>query len=95
MDNVQDYTLTSRKPTEPFHALIVLSSVHEIAEGNPDHRCVIDKAHPLNKEDILAIRQLLRSLAIVAMATTGSSHNTPAWDTTKSPYNAKKARCLR
>jgi hypothetical protein len=94
MQNVQDYTLTSRKPTEPVYALVVISSVHEAKDVRTymlDKVCVIDKP-----DSIPSIRLLLQTLARLSSATVckGKPNSTPEWRGDTTPYSTKKPRQL-
>ena len=94
MENVQDYTLTGRKPNEPIYALIVISSVREAPEGNNSLIYMVDKVHPLPQADIGEVRALLRRLARFAMtsSSTAGTPSSPRWEAGRRPYSAKKAR---
>ena len=96
MENVQDYTLTSRKPKEPVYALIVISSVHEGKGDNPRHTYMVDKVSIQQAENIPMIRNLLRKLRAVAvdLECKGKANNTPDWRNDQTPCSAKKARRL-
>ena len=60
MNNVQDYTLTGRKPKEAMYAMIVISSMQE-ALGVTTY--MVDKVdtHVLDRDSIPMIRSLFRS----------------------------------
>ena len=93
--NVQDYTLTGRKAKEPVYAMIIISSVQE-ASGV--HTYMVDKVntHMVSKENIPAIRALLRNLARISLASDGQGklNKSPDWLPDQTPYTAKKARLL-
>jgi hypothetical protein len=94
MNNVQDYTLTGRRPKEAVYALIIISSVHEASTGV--HRTyMVDKVNIINQPDsIPTLRSLLRKLARIPIQDTGMPNCTPEWQNDKTPYTAKKARRL-
>ena len=96
MENVQDYTLTGRKPKEPVYALIVISSVHEGKGDNPRHTYMVDKVSIQQSEYIPMIRTLLRKLGTVATDSEckGKVNSTPDWRNDQTPFSAKKTRRL-
>ena len=94
MDNVQNYTLTGRKPKEAVYALIVISSVHEDLGDSARLTYMVDKVEVKQEDDIPTIRTLLRKMTQIF--TTDPSkpklNNTPDWSTDRTPYNAKKKK---
>ena len=94
--NVQDFTLTGRRPKEPVYALIVISSVHVVEGGSPSLTYMIDKVSLITPETIPTLRSLLRKLARIPIASQceGKPNSTPDWQNDKTPYTAKKARRL-
>ena len=94
MENVQDYTLTSRKPKEPVYALIVISSMHEGKGDSPQRTYMVDKVDVQSSENIPMIRNLLQKLAAVAVSSEckGKPNSKPDWSNDQTPRSAKKAR---
>ncbi len=95
MENVQDYTLTARRPTEPMYALIVISGVRQISENNDAHAYMVEKVQPVSPADVESLRPLLRRLTRFAITASRSTatHGTPIkWTPDRGPGNAKKAR---
>ena len=94
-DNVQDYTLTGRKPKEAVYAMIIISSVQEVS-GRPSY--MVDKVNTrlIDKSNMPSIRSLFRKLARIAHASesNGKLNSPPAWLPNQTPYTAKKARRL-
>ena len=92
MDNVQDYTLTGRKPKEAVYALIVISNVHEESENSARLNYMVDKVQVQSGEDIPAIRAMLRKLMQIFTTEPCKQklNNTPDWSKEQTPYNAKK-----
>ena len=75
--------------------MIIISSVQE-ASGV--HTYMVDKVntHMVSKENIPAIRALLRNLARISLASHGQGklNKSPDWLPDQTPYTAKKARLL-
>ena len=97
MENVQDYTLTSRRPNEPMYALIIISSVRKASEDDSGHIYMVDKVAPLLKEHVPTILEIMKRLCMFAKqaSQTAATHHSPAkWDEGRSPASAKKARRL-
>ena len=94
-DNVQDYTLTSRKPKEPVYAMVIISSVQEVS-GVTTY--MVDKVntHMIDSSNISSVRSLFRKLARISQASEshGKLNKTPEWLPDQTPYAAKKARRL-
>ena len=94
-DNVQDYTLTSRKPTEPVYAVIIISSVQEVSGVTT---FMVDKVNTrmIDSCNISTVRSLFRKLARIPHASEshGKLNKTPEWLPDQTPYAAKKARRL-
>ena len=96
MENVQDYTLSGRRPNEPVYALLVISSVRSAAEGGDAYNYMVDKVHPLTKADVEQICPLLRRLARFAMTSSSTTvtRSSPSWTPGRSPWTARKTRRL-
>jgi len=97
MENVQDYTLTARRPTEPMYALIIISSVRKAPGNDNGHIYMVDKVTPVSLADVPTILQILKRLSMFAKEASQStaSHRSPAkWDEGRSPASAKKTRRL-
>ena len=95
MENVQDYTLTARRPTEPMYALIIISSVRKAPGVDNGHIYMVDKVAAVSLADVLTILQILKRLSMFAKqaSQTTATHRSPAkWDDGRSPASAKKAR---
>ena len=94
-DNVQDYTLTSRRPKEPVYAMVIVSSVQEVS-GVTTY--MVDKVntHMIDKSNISLVRSLFRKLARISQVSEshGKLDKTPEWLPNQTPYTAKKARRL-
>ena len=94
-DNVQDYTLTSRRPKEPVYAVVIISSVQEVS-GVTTY--MVDKvnAHMIDSTNISSVRSLFRKLARISQVSEshGKLNKTPEWLPNQTPYTAKKARRL-
>ena len=97
MENVQDYTLSTRRATEPMYALIVISGVRQAPEGNNAHVYMVEKVQPVSAADVEKLRPLLALLSGFAV-TASSSVATPAtpvkWTPDRGLGQAKKARRL-
>ena len=97
MENVQDYTLTARRPTEPMYALIIISNVRKAPGDDNGHIFMVDKVAPVSLADVPTILQILKRLSMFAKQASqiATSHCTPTkWDEGRSPASAKKARHL-
>ena len=97
LNNVQDYTLTTRRAKDAVYALIVISSMHEAPGGTPHQVYMVDKVSILNRSaDVPMIRDLLGKLASIPIM--AESKEQPASTTTldidASPFHAKKSRRL-
>ena len=95
MENVQDYTLTARRATEPMYALIVISGVRLVPKSDNEHVYMVEKVHPVNPADVESLRPLLRRLARFAISASRSTATqaTPIkWTPDRGPSHAKKAR---
>ena len=98
--NVQDFTLTGRRPKEAVYALIVISGVHDVEvnlEDSPRRTYMVDKVNLVTQpESIPMLRSLLRKLARIPTTSQceGKPNSTPDWSNDKTPYTAKKARRL-
>ena len=94
-ENVQDYTLTARKTTEPVYAMIIISGVQEVS-GVTTY--MVDKVntHMIDKSNMPSIRSLFRKLARIAHASESHEklNKTPEWLPDETPYTAKRARRL-
>ena len=100
MSNVQDFTLTNRKPKEPVYALIIISNVHLTGgQGGDDSHMtyMIDKVGMIpSSEDVPMIRNLLRKLEQTSGASSRSAptKQEAGFREDQTPYSAKKARRL-
>ena len=96
MENVQDYTLSGRRPNEPVYALLVISSVRAAAEGGDAYNYMVDKVHPLTKAEVGEIRPLLRRLGWLAMTSSSAAgtQSSPQWTPGRTPWTARKTRRL-
>ena len=95
--NVQDFTLTGRRPKEAVYALIVISGVHDVEGVSPRRTYMVDKVNLVTQpESIPMLRSLLRKLARIPTTSQceGKPNSTPDWSNDKTPYAAKKARRL-
>ena len=63
MENVQDYTLSARRATEPMYALVVISSVRPAPQSENAHVYMVEKVHPVLSTDMESPRPTLRRLA--------------------------------
>ena len=94
MQNVQDYTLTSRKAKEALYALVVVSSVHE-REGVFTY--MLDKVSIIDGPGAVpTLCNLLHSLESISNKTLCSdkANATPEWREDMTPYSTKKPRRL-
>ena len=94
MNNVQNYTLTSRRSKEAVYALILISSVHESQQGRT---YLVDKVQIIDKPDHMPLlRGLLKKLAEISCASecSGKLNAAPDWRDDVTPYAVKKARRL-
>jgi hypothetical protein len=94
MNNVQNYTLTSRRSKEAVYALILISSVHE---GQQCRTYMVDKVQIIDKPDHMPmLRCLLKKLAEISCASesSGKLNAAPDWREDVTPYAVKKARHL-
>ena len=97
MENVQDYTLTARRVTEPMYALIVISGVRQVPESADTHVYTVEKVQPVSTGDVESLRPLLRRLTRFAITASSSTatHDTPIkWTPDRGPSHAKQARRL-
>ena len=96
MENVQDYTLTARRPTEPMYALIIISSVRDAPGDDSEHIYMVEKVAPVLLETVPTILQILKRLSMFAKqaSQTTATHHSPVWDEGRSPASAKKSRRL-
>ena len=96
MENVQDYTLTGRRASEPVYALLLISSVRAAAEGGGAYNYMVDKVHPLTKAEVGEVRPLLRRLARFAKTSSGTAgiQSPPQWTPGRTPWTARKTRRL-
>jgi hypothetical protein len=94
-DNVQDYTLTSRRPKEPVYAVVIIPSVQEVS-GVTTY--MVDKVntHMIDSGNISSVRSLFRKLTRIAQVSEshGKLNKTPEWLPDQTPYKAKKTRRL-
>ena len=97
MSNVQDFTLTTRKPKEPVYALIIISNVHFNDSSNENLTYMVDKVGIVqSSDDVPMIRSLLRKLAQTTPLSSKLSRTTQeaGFRDDQTPYVAKKARHL-
>ena len=97
MENVQDYTLTARRPTEPMYALILISSVRLVPNSTNEYVYMVEKVHPVSRADVESLRPLLRRLTRFAMSasrSTATQSSPVKWTPQRGPDQAKKARRL-
>ena len=96
MQNVEEYTLSSRKPKEAKYALVVITSVLGTCEGRPHHTYMVDKVSPIEKGNVPTVRNLLRKLARIPATTEcqGKPKSSPSWQGDQTPFSVKKARRL-
>ena len=97
MENVQDYTLTARRPTEPMYALIVIFGDRSLPRSDNGHVYMVEKVQPVTPADIEHLLPLLRRLsrfAISASRSTATQGTPVKWTPDRGPGNAKKARRL-
>ena len=94
-DNVQDYTLTSRRPKDPDYAVVIISGVQEVS-GVTTY--MVDKVntHMIDSDNISSVRSLFRKLSRIAQVSEshGKLNKTPDWLPDQTPYKAKKTRRL-
>ena len=94
MSNMQDFTLTNRKPKDPVYALIIISNVHFNDSSNENLTYMVDKVGMLrNSDDVPLMRRLLRQLAQTTCSGSSSTPRKPPFRE-EGPYSAKKARRL-
>ena len=60
MENVQDYTLTARRATEPMYAMIVISGVRQAPGNNNAHVYMVEKVQPVSPAEVQALRKGFR-----------------------------------
>ena len=97
MSNVQDFTLTNRKPKEPVYALIIISNVHLNDSSNENLTYMVDKVGAIpSSSDVPVIRSLLRKLGQTSGASVQSAptKQEPCFREDQAPYSTKKARRL-
>ena len=94
-DNVQDYTLTSRRPKDAVYAVVIISGVQEVS-GVTTY--MVDKVntHMIDSDNISSVRSLFRKLSRIAQVSEshGKLNKTPDWLPDQTPYKAKKTRRL-
>ena len=95
-DNVQDYTLTGRKPKEAVYAVIAISNVHDNPGDCTRLTYMVDKVDRQAEGDIPTIRALLHKLMQIFTVGPGKEklNSTPDWSKDQTPYNAKKSKRL-
>ena len=97
MENVQDYTLSARRPNAPMYALIVISSARNAPEGDNAHIYMVEKVAPVSPADVITIRLVLERLsefAKTASQSTALCTSPVKWPEGRSPGSAKKSRRL-
>lgn len=94
-DNVQEYTLTSRRPKDAVYAVVIISGVQEVS-GVTTY--MVDKVntHMIDSGNISSVRSLFRKLSRIAQVSEshGKLNKTPDWLPDQTPYKAKKTRRL-
>ena len=96
-ENVQDYTLTARWPTELMYVLILISNVRTAPGDDSGHTYLVDKVAPALLARIPTILHMLRRLSMFAKQASQSSgaHRSPRkWDEGRSLASAEKTRRL-
>ena len=73
MENVQDYTLTARRPTEPMYALIVIFGDRSLPRSDNGHVYMVEKVQPVTPADIEHLLPLLRRLSRFAISASRST----------------------
>ena len=93
MDNVQYYSLSSRKGKEPVYAVVALASAHDSGNGLT---IMVDKVHCLDKDRVPAVRSVFQKLCLLSLRyrDDGQAASTPSWEGEHTPRHAKKARRL-
>ena len=86
--NVQNFTLSSRKPKQPVYAMALVASAH--ASGD-ETTFMMDKVHIINEADLAAVCAVLRKLHMLSCSSVGEKRECPP-DAT--PLDAKKSREL-
>ena len=66
MENVQDYTLSARRPNEAMYALIVISSIRDAPGVDNAHIYMVEKVAPVKPADIATLRPNLKRLSLFA-----------------------------
>ena len=86
--NVQNYTLSSRKPKQPVYAMALVASAHASGE---ETTFMMDKVHIINEADLAAVCTVLRKMHMLSCSSVGGKREYPP-DAT--PLDAKKSRTL-
>ena len=95
MNNVQFFTLSSRKPKEAVYAVVVITSVHTVDKMNT---FMMNKVHVIPETDVLDWSNALKMLSVLSKRSSLDAGprraSTPLWSEEMSPFHAKKARRL-
>ena len=97
MENVQDYTLSARRPNEPMYALIVISSIRSAPGGDNAHIYMVEKVAPVRPADIATLRPVLKRLSAFAKTASESTalYTSPVkWEQGRFSGSAKTSRRL-
>ena len=86
--NVQNYTLSARKPKQPVCAMALVASAHASGE---ETTFMMDKVHIINEADLAAVCTVLRKMHMLSCSSVGGKREYPP-DAT--PLDAKKSRKL-
>ena len=95
MENVQYFTLSSRKGREPTYAMVVLGSSHI---SNKVTNFMANKVQTIAPTDLISVRKAFDKLWLLSKKA-GEESGTPGsqkreWTGMTTPYHAKKARQL-
>jgi len=97
MQNVEEYTLSTRKPTETKYALIVITSMTASLQAeHPQFTYMADKVSPIDTHNVAIVRSLLGKLARIPATAEcrGKPNTSPTWQGDQTPFAAKRARRL-
>jgi hypothetical protein len=94
MNNVQYFTLSSRKAQQPVYAIVVVGSAHV---ANKVTTFMMNKVQTMAVEDVEPTRQIFAKLCVlskrIAQEVTSPAAKMP-WSEALTPYRAKKSRRL-
>ena len=94
MNNVQYFTLSSRKPQQPVYAMVVVGSAHVT---NKVTTFMINKVQIIAAADVDLVCKLFGKLSTLSKQISNDTtprSSTSAWSDTLTPFRAKKARRL-